>query len=287
MFRILYWNVGKGGTTAEVQCFSSGAMRVKVRLARPWIFTPGQHAYIYMPFVGWWTSHPFSVAWSDEDFEESISEKDSLPKSNSDVLVQTHSNIYFLVRRQTGFTDRLWKKAQKSPDGKFTTHAFLEGPYNKQKLHSYGTVLLFAAGIGITHQIPHVRDLVRGYSNGTVATRKVVLVWVIQTPECLDWIREWMTVILALPRRREVLRILLFVSRPKNTKEIYSPSSSVQMFPGKPNIQAIVDQEVEQSVGAIGVTVCGVGAVADEVRLACRQWMGKVSIDFEEESFSW
>ena len=262
-------------------------MRVKVRLARPWTFTPGQHAYIYMPFVGWWTSHPFSVAWSDEDIEESISEKDSLPKSNNDVLIQSHCNIYFLIRRQTGFTDHLWKKAQKSPDGKFTTHAFLEGPYNSQKLHSYGTVLLFAAGIGITHQIPHVRDLVRGYGNGTVATRKVVLVWVIQTPECLDWIREWMTVILAMPRRREVLRILLFVSRPKNTKEIYSPSSSVQMFPGKPNIQAIVDQEVEQSVGAIGVTVCGVGAVADEVRLACRQWMGKVSIDFEEESFSW
>jgi predicted ferric reductase len=262
-------------------------MRVKVRLARPWIFTPGQHAYIYMPFVGWWTAHPFSVAWSDEDVEETVSEKDSLPKSNNDVLVQSHCNIYFLIRRQTGFTQRLWNKAQKSIDGKFTTHAFLEGPYNKQKLHSYGTVLLFAGGIGITHQIPHVRDLVRGYSNGTVATRKVVLVWVIQSPEHLEWIREWMTIILGMPRRREVLRVLLFVTRPKNSKEIYSPSSSVQMFPGKPNIQAIVDQEVEQSVGAIGVTVCGPGGVADEVRRACREWMGKISIDFEEESFSW
>ena len=262
-------------------------MRVKVRLARPWTFTPGQHAFIYMPFVGWWMSHPFSVAWSDEDVEETLSEKDSLPKSNSDVLMQTHCNIYFLIRRRTGFTEKLWRKAQKSPDGKFTTHAFLEGPYNKQKLHSYGTVLLFAAGIGITHQVPHVRDLVRGYSNGTVATRKVVLVWIIQSPEHLEWIRDWMTIILGMPRRREVLRILLFVSRPKDSREINSPSSSVQMFPGKPNIQAIVDQEVEQSIGAIGVTVCGVGGVADEVRKACRQWMGRVSIDFEEESFSW
>jgi NAD(P)H-flavin reductase len=285
--KLIYRNFGKGGTTAEVQCLPGDAMRVKVRLARPWTFYPGQHAYIYMPAVGWWMSHPFSVAWSDEDVEETMSEKDSLPKSNSDVLARTHCNIYFLIKRNTGFTDHLWKKAEKSPDGKFTTHAFLEGPYNRQRLHSYGTVILFAAGIGITHQTPHVRDLVRGYSNGTVAARRVVLVWTVQNPECLEWIREWMTAVLAMPRRREILRILIFVSKPKSGKEIYSPSSSVQMLPGRPNIQAIMDQEVEQSIGAIGVSVCGPGGYADEVRRACRSWMGKVSINFEEESFSW
>lgn len=287
LMRIIYRNIGKGGTTAEVTCLPGGAMRVKVRLARPWTFHTGQHAYIYMPLVGYWMSHPFSVAWSDEDVEESVSEKNSLPKNSDDLFANKYENIYFLIRRRTGFTERLWKKAEAAPTGTFITRAFLEGPYNKQKLHSFGTVVLFAAGIGITHQVPHVRDLVRGYGEGTVATRRICLVWTIQSPEHLEWIREWMTTILALPRRRECLRILLFVTRPKNMKEIYSPSSSVQMFPGKPNIQAIVDQEVEHSVGAIGVTVCGIGAVADEVRKACRQWMGKITIDFEEESFSW
>ena len=204
-----------------------------------------------------------------------------------DILTRKHSNIYFIVRRRTGFTEKLWRKAATSPGAVYPTKAFVEGPYNAQRLHSYGTVLLFASGIGITHQVPHLRELVRGYSNGTVAARKVVLVWVIQTPEHLEWIREWMTIILAMPRRREVLKVLLFVTRPKNTKEIYSPSSSVQMFPGKPNIQAIVDQEVSQAIGAVGVSVCGVGAVADDVRKACRSWMDKVNIDFEEESFSW
>ena len=47
------------------------------------------------------------------------------------------------------------------------------------------------------------------------------------------------------------------------------------------------NQEVELSIGAVGVSVCGTGAVADQVRKACRAWMGKVEIDFEEESFSW
>jgi ferredoxin-NADP reductase len=296
LMRLVYRNVGRGGTQAEVTALEGDVVRLKVRLARPWKFEPGQHAYVYMPFVGLWTSHPFSVAWSDEDEDElafgsgsgSNFEKDSLPKSNQDVVHKRHSNIYFLIRKRTGFTHRLWLKARNSPMRSITTRAIVEGPYSSQRLDSYGTAILFAAGIGITHQIPHVRELVRGYGNGTVATRRVILVWTIQAERHLEWIREWMVPILALPRRREVLKILLFVTRPeKSSTEVYSPSSSVQMFLGRPNIQAIVDQEVEQSIGAIGVSVCGTGAVADDVRKACREWMGKVEIDFEEESFSW
>lgn len=41
---------------------------------------------------------------------------------------------------------------------------------------------MFAGGVGITHQVSYVRDLVAGYANGTVAARKVVLVWIIQSP---------------------------------------------------------------------------------------------------------
>lgn len=42
-----------------------------------------------------------------------------------------------------------------------------------------------------------------------------------------------MTKILAMEKRREVLKVLLFVTRPGSTKEIHSPSSTVQMFPGR------------------------------------------------------
>lgn len=283
--KLAYRNIGNGGTHAECEVLPGDAVRVTMKLARPWRFHPGQHAYIHMPSVGFLTNHPFTVAWSEE--EKDMSMEKGLPQNSADILEIRRSTVSFIIRRRTGFTDRLWKKAEKSPSGRFTTTTFLEGPYGNQNLHSYGTVLLFAAGVGITHQVPHVRDLVSGYSNHTVAARKVVLIWVIQNPEHLEWIRPWMTTILALPKRREVLRILLFVTRPRSTKEIQSPSASVQMFPGKPNIQSIIDREVESAVGAIGVSVCGVGALADDVRKACRTWMDRVSIDFHEESFSW
>lgn len=284
MARIIYRNVGNGGTRAECEVLPGDAVRVTMKLARPWRFQPGQHAYIYMPSVGFHTNHPFTVAWSEEEHDMSV---EKLPLASQDILQMRKTTMSFIIRRRTGFTDRLWKKTENSASGKFTTTAFLEGPYGSQTLHSYGTVLLFAAGVGITHQVPHVRDLVTGYGNRTVAARKVVLIWIIQSPEHLEWIRPWMTSILAQPKRRDVLKILLFVTRPRSTKEIQSPSATVQMFPGKPNVQALLDQEIGSAVGAIGVSVCGVGGLADDVRKGCRTWMDRVNIDFHEESFSW
>ena len=96
-----------------------------------------------------------------------------------------------------------------------------------------------------------------------------------------------MTSILAMDRRRDVLRIQLFVTRPRSTKEIHSPSATVQMFPGKPNVDTLVGMEAEQRVGAMGVCVCGTGGLADEVRRAVRRRQGVGNIDFVEESFSW
>ena len=43
------------------------------------------------------------------------------------------------------------------------------------------------------------------------------------------------------------------------------------MFPGRPNIDTLLGMEMEQQVGAMGVSVCGPGALSDEVRLAVRR----------------
>jgi predicted ferric reductase len=230
-----------------------------------------------MPSVGFWQSHPFSVAWTEEATDTSSLE---LPKSRDDgILSLSKTSVSFVVRARTGFTNALYNKAVKNPDGRFTTTCFVEGPYGGlHSLASYGTVVLFAGGVGITHQVPHIRNLVAGYSNGTVAARKVVLIWAIQSPDHLEWIRPWMTDILALERRREVLRIMLFISQPRSTKEIHSPSATVQMFPGRPNIETLLSNEVESQVGAMCVSVCGPGSLSDAVRKAVRQH--RANIDY-------
>jgi predicted ferric reductase len=284
--RVMYRNVGSGGTKAVVEALPGNAVRVTLDLARPWTFRPGQHAYLYMPSIGLWTSHPFSVAWSQE--AERPDEKKGLAMSRQDILAMQKTSMSFVIRARTGFTAKLYKKAAAAPEGRISTRCFAEGPYGgEHKMHSYGTVMLIAGGVGITHQVPHVRDLVAGFGNATVATRRVVLVWIIQSPEHLEWIRPWMTEILAMDKRRDILRIMLFVSRPRSTKEIHSPSATVQMFPGRPNIETLLDMEIEGQVGAMGVTVCGSGALSDDVRCAVRSRQHVSNIDFIEEAFSW
>lgn len=285
MGSVAYRNFGKGGSRTVIEALPGNALRINVTLARPWTFRSGQHAYLYFPTFGYWQSHPFSVAWS-EDSHDPSSEK--LAMNVQELNSMKKSTISFIVRERTGVTHALYKKAANSPDGKFTTRCFAEGPYGSiHSLQSYGTVMLFAGGVGITHQVPYVRELVAGYANGTVATRKVVLVWTIQSPEHLEWIRPWMTEVLAMERRREVLRIMLFVSRPRSTKEIHSPSATVQMFPGRPNIETLIGIELEHQVGAMAVSVCGPGTLSDDVRRAVRNRQYNSTIDFVEEAFTW
>lgn len=278
-------NIGKGGTKAEIEALPGDAVRVTLRTAKTWKFKPGQHIYLYIPSVGMLTSHPFSLAWSEEGSD--LANEKALPMSRQDILAAKTNSVSLIIRRRTGFTDTLYKKAEQCTSGPLVTKAYVEGPYGHESFQSYGTVMLFAAGVGITHQVPHVRDLVAGYANGTAATRKVILVWIIQSPEHLEWIRPWMTQILGMEKRRDILKILLFVTRPRSTKEIHSPSASVQMFPGKPECGALIAKEQEKQVGAMAVSVCGTGSLSDDVRRAMRDRCEKTEIDFFEEAFSW
>ena len=96
-----------------------------------------------------------------------------------------------------------------------------------------------------------------------------------------------MTSILAMDRRRDILRIFLFITRPRSTKEIKSPSETVRMFPGRPNIETVVGHEAEEAIGAMGVMVCGPGSLGDDVRAAVRRRQGVRNLDLLEEGFGW
>ena len=96
-----------------------------------------------------------------------------------------------------------------------------------------------------------------------------------------------MTEILGLPGRREVLRIQLWVTRPRSSREVSSPSATVQMFPGRPNVGTVLEMEVQARVGAMGVGVCGPGGLADEVRGAVRGVVGRGEVEFLETGFGW
>lgn len=287
MFRLAYhnWSKKKGFTEAVVEPMPGEAVRVTLHLPRYVDVKPGTHAYVRFMGVNPWETHPFSIAWVDHHPEPSFGEK---PEEKSPSKMEKTS-VWFIIGAHTGFTRKLYNKALQGGSPSIRIRAAMEGPYaGHHQLESYGHAVLFAGSTGITHQISYIKPLIDGFNDGTIATRRVTLVWVVRDMEALEWVRPFMDQILRMPRRREILTIRLFVTRPKNPRELHSTSSTVQMFPGRPNVPTLLKKEVEEQIGAMCVTVCGPGALADDVRAAVREVQDENSVvDFVEESFTW
>jgi len=292
LFRIFYRNLSPRKitkvTVEALEGQGNEACRVTIDMARPWQFKPGSHLYIYLPTISFWMNHPFSIAWS-ETFDTHSDEK--LPERSQSIVTtsQQTTTMSLIVAKRTGMTANLYNKARASPTGTITVTGLVEGPYGGlDSLHSYGTVILFAAGVGITHQLGHIRELLEGQAAGTVATQKVVLVWSVRTTDTLEWVRPWMDQILQMGNRKQVLKIIMFVSKPRSQLEVKSRSETVQMLPGRCDPSIVLRKEMVTRCGATAVTVCGPGAFADEVRGAVRGVVDTgVTIDFVEESFTW
>jgi predicted ferric reductase len=219
-----------------------------------------------------------------------ITEKAHKPESTNITLPRDSdvTSISLIMKAKKGLTRKLYDKASKTPTGTLTTWGAIEGPYGgHDSMASYGTTILFAGGVGITHCVGYLHHLILQYQAGTSSTQKILLVWSIQNTEALEWVRTWMDQILRMDGRRDVLRIQLFVTKPRHRGEVISNSGAVQMLPGRCNPVTILKKEMQERVGAVGVTVCGPGAFADSVRSAVREVVTDGNIEFIEEAFSY
>ncbi|KAK5163470.1 uncharacterized protein LTR77_010652 [Saxophila tyrrhenica] len=198
------------------------------------------------------------------------------------------TSVSLVMRARTGMTRKLYEKAAASPYRTFSTWGAIEGPYGgHESMSSYGTVILFAGGVGITHCVGYVHHLMLQYQAGITSAQKILLVWSVPNTEALEWVRIWMDKILKMEGRRDVLRIQLFVTKPRHRGEVISNTGSVQMFPGRCNPQTVIQKEMQERIGAMGVTVCGPGAFADAVRSAVRDVVEEGNVDFVEEAFTY
>ncbi|KAM4065350.1 ferric reductase like transmembrane component domain-containing protein [Hirsutella rhossiliensis] len=277
----------RGFTEAHCEALPGEVTRVTLRVPRYVDIEAGTHAYLRFWGIRPWESHPFSIAWVDHEAAKALPTSEKDPLTNKLDRKTATTSVSFLIAAQTGATRLLYDRACQSLKG-IHLRAAMEGPYaGHHNLDSYGHVVLFAGSTGITHQISHVRHLLEGHSEGMVATRRVTLVWIVRTYESLEWVRPYMDMILRIPSRKDLLRIHIFVTRPQNPRDIVSASTSVKMFPGRPNIHLLLNKEVQDQIGAMSVSVCGPGGLADDVRGAVRAVQGDTVVDFIEESFTW
>ncbi|KAJ5793246.1 Riboflavin synthase-like beta-barrel [Penicillium pulvis] len=315
---ILLWrNCAKRRTTATVEALPGSVAKVEVEVARAWKFRPGQYMYLYMPCLGLWTSHPFTVAWaSTGDSSLSHNEKRSSSDSLAALLGGSETTtMSVLIKGQDGFTKKLLQKAEDSPEGRIQAMALAEGPFGGlHSLKSYGTLLLIAGGIGITHPMSYLHEVVTNFTSRTSATRKVHLVWMIRSLDHLSWIQTWMLDVLShdalntsINQKGDtyfqfpglMLSIRVHVTGHKEDIEEYIPvpetpwtdaapaNVPVSVEYGKPCFNTLLENEKAEQVGALAVSVCGPGGLGDSVREAVRRVQGEKTVDLFEESFSW
>lgn len=283
----------RGTTRAHVLALPGDACRVTLMLPTKVTIKPGSHAYLRFQGLNFLIeSHPFSIAWTDHIPTYSsassplpISEKPE--RKDRDNMVTA---VSFVIQNQLngGMTQKLFNAAVVKKEQGLDILATMEGPYGgHHSLDSYGHVVLFAGNSGITHQMSYISHLISSCQNRSIATRKITLVWIVPTGENFEWVRPWMERVLKMDGRRECLKILLFVTRPKTRLEMRSPSKTVVVQSGRPKPEVILEQELKERVGAMCVTVCGPGGLTDSVRKAVRDVQGDGVVDFMEEGFSW
>jgi hypothetical protein len=141
----------------------SNVLQVDITVPRPWQVEAGQSVFLSIPKLGVFTGlrgHPFMISWWERD--------------------RKGMTISLLVKSRAGFTAELDRHTNKP------LRAFIDGPYGLQhNFGEYGTVIMFATGIGIAGHIPFIKDLVSGYNSCEVKTRHIRLVWEIK--EKCEW----------------------------------------------------------------------------------------------------
>lgn len=171
LFRIIYRNLRIGSKLARATVERDGKiMIVSVTLPRPWDFKAGQNVKICIPCLSWssflqW--HPFDLS--------------------SYELINGSMVIRLMIRERKGFTAILASKG--SPDREML--ALVDGPYGREiQLRTYGTVLLFASGIGIAGLLLYAHQTLEEYFAQRTSCRRILLFWEIDDSMAYESIIE-------------------------------------------------------------------------------------------------
>ena len=137
---------------------ANDAICLKIDVCRSWHIRAGQYVYVWIPFCSFWSffqSHPFMISWWDQDWQD------------------RGTKIYLLIKPRWGFTRKLVRYL-----GTAGLRTWIDGPYGKgEDIGDFGSVMMFASGIGIAAQVPYIKELLNDIRESKVRTRSILLVW--------------------------------------------------------------------------------------------------------------
>jgi len=138
----------------------SGGIKVTVIVPSRLQIKPGQYINLWIPSISFWSflqSHPFVVASCTEGQQ---------------------TTLELLIGPQKGLSSKFLRNSTYDSD----SLALFSGPHGlSAPLAEFETVLLVASGLGIAAQLPYLRHLIRGYNDFQVRTRRIHLVWQLES----------------------------------------------------------------------------------------------------------
>ncbi|KKY22692.1 putative ferric-chelate reductase [Phaeomoniella chlamydospora] len=180
----------------------------------------------------------------------------------------TVPKVYLLVAAGSGFT------------GEPELEALVEGPYGRElDLESYGTVLLFATGIGIAGQLPYVTQLLEGYHDCKVKTRRIALFWELDSELHAAWVADMMKELLRRDTKR-ILDIRLFIlgnflSNQTHLGDNARPGERIDMTYKPMDAEDLIESEMECRKGRTVVSLCTNDERSNEIREIVRCLLDK------------
>ncbi|KAM0132883.1 hypothetical protein ACHAP3_006172 [Botrytis cinerea] len=261
--RTITYKKKSGNKTREIPVLD--AVHVHVRLARPWTWRAGQWVYLSIPGLSrssFAQSHPFFVSWWYRD-------------------AKGDSFIVLIIEKRKGFTKDIVSVGPRSE-----MRAIVEGPCGRElHLESYGTVLLFATGIGIAGQLPYVTQLLEGYHNYEVKGRRIALFWEMDSELHSAWVGDMMKELLKKDTDK-ILDIQLFVlggyiSSKTEPGDVKPLGKRIKMTYKAMNAEDLIRSEIDGRKGRTVVSLCTNNETSDKIREAVRKLLDK-TIDLKE-----
>jgi len=289
IFRLMSFGV----RTATATVVSDETLKITIPKHKYWKAYPGAFGYVhFLKPTTFFQSHPFTIV-DDND-----------------------GKITFYTKIKGGVTSQIHRSLRKQPNQTGTIKVTVEGPYGDAKpLKRYDTALLYAGGNGIPGLYAYGKKLAEK------TDKRIKLYWVIRNWHSIDWFYEELLKLSNAP-----LDVIIYVTKPESAlgsrfDTVNSSSSDtdskneshdisekdeksahlsahqviaqhlnfVEFRFGRPNIDELIKNDLEESIGNVGVMTCGHNAMVDSIRYAVSQNLETPQgrVDYFEELQQW
>ncbi|EME88424.1 uncharacterized protein MYCFIDRAFT_43867 [Pseudocercospora fijiensis CIRAD86] len=275
----------------------------------------GRYYFLYEPGrLRGYESHPFTICSWVEKRADTAQPNDKAPEAKireitSDEIAKQESvaprpqvlaknmRHTFLIRPQNGFTRHLQARlSAPSPntheegDGSIVItrplRLLLEGPYgHRPALGDFKSIVLFIGGSGITAAVSQIYSLLQA-----ATTPSIHLVWAVRKRATSDDVcSHELKSALAHPQFKLDLYLTGDTPQTADLEKTTLPTEpQYKQFPGRPDIEAIVQKEARQVNGKLAVFCCGPSGLEVSCRKAVASAMvEKKDIGIHVERFGW